>query len=76
MSFEIRRNGYAAAGSSKTKEKGGGPTLIQSNMVLENIEGFMHGQMMIDRESSVKGINMDYRPTSKYCHRVIITLLF
>jgi len=53
-----------------------GPMLIESDLLLENIEEYMRGQMMIDRASQVKGLNMDYRPTSKYCHRVIVTLLF
>ena len=52
------------------------PVAVHSDILLDNVESFMHAQAMIDRDSRIKGLNMDYRPTSRYCHRTIITVLF
>ena len=52
------------------------PVLIRSDLLLENIENYMRTQLMIDRDSRLRGINIDYKPTTRYCHRVILTLLF
>lgn len=69
-SFEIRPNKYRIHEERET------PKLINSDLILQNIEDFMRQQMMIDKYSVIRGINLDYRPTSKYCHRAVVTILF
>ena len=57
-------------------DDGEGPMHIQADLMLQNLTDFMRGQEMIDRSSLIKGLNVDYRPTSKYCHRAVLSVLF
>lgn len=77
FNFSFKRKGFEIRpGRYTVHEERDSPTLIQSDLILRNVEDYMRLQRMIDRYSAVRGINMDYRPTSKYCHRAVVTLLF
>ena len=70
-SFEVR-----PSRNQDRQQAAASPIVILSDIVLDNIESYMFRRNMIDRDSRVRGLNIDYRPTSKYCHRAIITILF
>ena len=53
-----------------------GNVRIVNSAAILRLEDHMYTSNMISRNYSIRGVNLDYKPTGRYSHRVTITLLF
>ena len=51
-------------------------TRLYNSTGLRHLQDYLHQTSMSSENHRVRGLNIDYKPTGRYSHRVIITILF